>query len=699
MQKNLFCKTKSLNLLKPHYLTGTKNQPLNFCQMKPLRLTIFLFCSLALGAHAQDTTRVLQPVTVTGFQPDTAGRTSLNLVQLSLRQISEKAAFNLSDALAHIPGVSQMSTGNSISKPVVRGLYGNRVLVLLSGLRFDNQQWQDEHGLGLSQIGIDRVEVIKGPASLIYGSDAMGGVINIIEQKPATPGTYADAGAQLFSNTLGHLTDAGISHNNGKHWWRMRVGAESHADYSDGAGTRVLNSRNNGYYIKAGFGSLRKGHTHELTYNGSFNNYGFVMEDLNTVFSPDARYSRSMAGPHHIVLLNILSDQEVWRKAKSTLTLNAGVQSNSRREDEGSGQISLNMHLLSALQSLRWEKPVNEHLTFVANQQLSFVNNTNYGGRILIPDASSVEANLSGYVRYKVNKWILEAGAGALNKYIHTIATRSLNTPGERIQPFTRNNITVNGMAGAVYTLSNAVTLKGSVGNGSRAPNLAELSANGVHEGVYRYEVGDPNLRIEHNINTDFTALLNTRQWQVSASVYNNTFFNYVHLVAAGASYFGFPVYNYIQQNATLRGGELAASFAPAYIKWLQLRGSFTATRGVLQGGGNLPFIPAYKAVCSSRFEWKLAGRINKIFAEPELAYTFAQNNPAQFETATGDYCLLNLYTGMVITGKGGAWRLGLTGTNLGNVRYADHLSRLKYFGLFNQGCNFIVSARREMKW
>ena len=657
-----------------------------------------ILCCCVLGARAQDTARLLQQATITGFRPDTAGRTSLNLVQLSLKQINEKGAFNLSDALAHIPGISQMSTGNSISKPVVRGLYGNRVLVLLSGLRFDNQQWQDEHGMGLSQIGIDRVEVIKGPASLIYGSDAMGGVINIIEQQPVN-GWRSGGGTQLYSNTLGHLTDAFVSHRYKNNWWRLRVGAESHADYSDGAGSRVLNSRNNGYYIKVGQGSVGVNHTHELTYNGSFNNYGFVMEDLNTVFSPDERYSRSMAGPHHIVLLNILSDQEVWRKQSSTLTLNAGVQSNSRREDEGSGQISLNMHLLSVLQSLRWEKPVNQRLTFVANQQLSYVNNTNYGGRILIPDASTIEANVSGYVRYKVSRWILEAGAGALNKYIHTIATRSLNTPGERIQPFTRNNITANGMAGAVYNVSNAVTLKGSIGTGSRAPNLAELSANGVHEGVYRYEVGDPNLRTEHNLNTDITAMVNTGRWQVSASVYNNTFFNYVYLVSAGTSYFGFPVYNYRQQDATLRGGELSAAYSPQHIKWLQLRGSFSATRGVLQQGGNLPFIPAYKAVCSARFQWDREGRISGIFAEPELAYTFAQQNPAQFETNTGDYGLLNLYSGVVIASRRGPWRFGVTATNIGNVRYADHLSRLKYYGLYNQGRNFIISARREIQW
>src|SRR5437870_5519050 len=127
-----------------------------------------------------DTRYELQEVVVTGFQPNNPKYTSINIEPYSLQQINEKAPFNLSDALAKLPGISQITTGNSISKPVIRGLYGNRILVLLSGLRFDNQQFQDEHGLGLSQIGIDRVEVIRGPASLLYGTEAIGGVINVI---------------------------------------------------------------------------------------------------------------------------------------------------------------------------------------------------------------------------------------------------------------------------------------------------------------------------------------------------------------------------------------------------------------------------------------------------------------------------------------------------------------------------------------
>ncbi|PQJ09285.1 hypothetical protein CJD36_018725 [Flavipsychrobacter stenotrophus] len=653
----------------------------------------------AQNTVAPDTSHQLQNVVISGFQSNNKAATSLNIEGYSRQQMCDNAPFNLSDALAKMPGISQMSTGNSISKPVIRGLYGNRILVLYSGLRFDNQQWQDEHGLGLSQIGLDRVEIIKGPASLLYGSDAMGGVINVIEEKPVAEGYKADIGTQLFANTRGTLTDAGISKRHKDSWWRVRLGLENHADYSDGKGARVLNSRNQGYYLKAGMGFKRKNWTQENTFNFSLNKFGFIMEDLSSSFAPDGRWERGMNGPHHIVVLNLFNSQNTFQLKSSRLQLNAGVQSNIRMEDEGAGQISLNMHLFSALQNLKWEKQLRKNLSFTGNQQLTFENNTNYGGRIIIPDASFMELNLAGYLKWTRNKFIAEAGGGINSKYIHTIATRSLNIPGEAIQPFTRNNITGNGMVGAVYMPADGVNLKFNASTGSRSPNLAELSSNGLHEGVYRYEIGDPNLKIEQNLNTDIDVLVNKGSWAAGASGYYNQFFNYVYLTPTTEKFYGFPVYRYKQQGALIYGGEFFGTYTPAGKKEWQLKEVFAITNGVLADGNYLPFIPAYKSTTSLRYEKIRTGKITRIFVAPELVYVFKQDRPAQFETMTGSYALLNLSSGITINTVSGNWQIGLAGTNLTNTVYADHLSRLKYYGLNNQGRNIVLSLRKDFKW
>ncbi|MBI3234772.1 MAG: TonB-dependent receptor plug domain-containing protein [Bacteroidetes bacterium] len=440
--------------------------------------TFFIFLgSILLNSSSiaqTDTTQELGEVIVTGMKDSKPKQTSLNIEPYKLKDLEIKSPLNLSDALAKLPGISQISTGGSISKPVIRGLYGNRILVVLSGLRFDNQQWQDEHGLGLSQIGIDRIEVIRGSASLLYGTDALGGVINIIEEKPTEYKLVTDINTRFFSNSLGTLTDIGIlKRNKNNSWRRLRIGFENHADYTDGNGNRVLNSRNKGYYLKAGFGKERKNWKQENSYNFSFNQYGFRLDGLGSFFSPDARFSRKMAGPHHNVILNIVNSQNTFSLPKSTIKLNAGFQSNVRMEDEGGGQISLNMHLFSILENLRWEKPLNKNFLLIANHQFTFENNTNYGGRIIIPDANLFEGNLSLLTRYSRKKINVEAGVGGNIKRIATILTRSINNiPGSEIQPFTKNKPSVNGMVGFSFFPNEQLNLKSNIATGFRAANL-----------------------------------------------------------------------------------------------------------------------------------------------------------------------------------------------------------------------------------
>lgn len=643
----------------------------------------------------------LNEVVISGIQESKAKETSLSLESYTAKQLAAQSPYNLSDALARIPGISQMNTGNAISKPVIRGLYGNRVLVLLSGLRFDNQQFQDEHGLGLSQIGIDRVEVIKGPASILYGTDAVGGIINIIDKEPSAPGKTLDATTRLFSNTIGTLTDVGYTNAKEKNWWSVRIGAETHGDYTDGKGNRVLNSRNKGYYLKLGMGFRKEKWTQVNRYNFSYNQYGFIIDNLNQFFSPDARYTRAMNGPHHNVMLNIFSSENNFKLRSSTLMLNVGVQSNRRKEDEGGGEISLDMHLLSALENAKWEKPLNSNLLFVVNQQFTFENNTNYGKRILIPDAHLIEGNLSGFLKYHTRKIVIEAGIGYNNKDIKTFKTGtlnlgSINTPDTSIRPFQVNRSAFNSIAGISYNPTNWLNIKANAATGNRAANLAELSSNGLHEGVYRCEIGTPGLQMEQNIATDISLEIEHDYFFLSASAFYNHFKNYIYLsLSQEPAWYGFPRYRYTQQNADLYGGEAIAIVKP--IPYLQWKTAFSMTEGKLSDGTYLPFIPAYKLVSSIKLS-PSSKTLHSFYIEPELAYTFAQNHPAQFETATADYTLVNLNTGLTTHFHKNKVQWILAFRNLLNTYYTDHLSRLKYYGLHNEGINIILTANTSLR-
>jgi iron complex outermembrane receptor protein len=186
-----------------------------------------------------------------------------NVTHIEVRKIAELKSIptiNLGEALATIPGVYQTSTGNGISKPVIRGLQGTRVVTLLNGLRIENQQWGADHGLGLTETGIGNIELIKGPASLIYGSGAMAGVVNLIEDKDASKGEI-DGYLNLrgYSNTLGFRSEAGVKGTSDNGFiWAFNGAMESHADYLDGDGRTMGNTRFNTQNFKGGIGLQKK---------------------------------------------------------------------------------------------------------------------------------------------------------------------------------------------------------------------------------------------------------------------------------------------------------------------------------------------------------------------------------------------------------------------------------------------------------
>ena len=185
-----------------------------------------------------------------------------------IEALQKAGGVTLMQGIAQIPGVSELSTGNGIGKPVIRGLSGNRVLVYTQGVRLENQQFGDEHGLGLAGAGVESVEVIKGPASLLYGSDALGGVLYFNPERFANQDeTRVNVGQSFFSNTLGSNTTAGVKTSKGSFKFLARGAYNVHSDYKVPDGDRVTNTRYNETDFKTGLGFNLKNFVTELRYN------------------------------------------------------------------------------------------------------------------------------------------------------------------------------------------------------------------------------------------------------------------------------------------------------------------------------------------------------------------------------------------------------------------------------------------------
>ncbi len=647
--------------------------------------------TLRVSAQKNDSIRVLGEVVVSGIRISPVNETSLNIRSLPKSKIVELGSLNISDALARLPGISQLTTGPAISKPVIRGLYGNRILAVLSGLKFDNQQWQDEHGLGLTDVGIDRVEVIKGPAALLYGSEAIGGILNIIEEQPAPRGTReSDLNIGVSSNTLGGEIDAGFRASRDARSWGIRGGLNSNADYNDGGANRVRNSRFSGYYLKAFLGWQRGNWKSINHFTSSLDNFGFITADNGNSLPRDGRWSRSMEGPHHTVLLNVLSSENTFALKGSELEIDGGIQSNLRMENEGDHKISLNMLLSTLLWRVAWRKMVAPHTELILSNNSQFENNTNFGSRIIIPDANMAETGFSGFLRRHLHKWIFEAGAGASLRSIHTIETAGVNTPDRSIHPFTRTKPSVNGALGVALNPSSAWTIKANVSSGFRSGNLAELSSNGLHEGTLRYEIGDPELKIEQNVMGEVSVAWHSGWFEASANIFYNRFFNYIYLDPTGTTYLGFDVFRFRQFDANLAGSEDRIAVSIPCMGMMHFESNFSTVRGKLSGGANLPFIPPSRWSQELRYPWHTKPAPDA-YAFVNVTSTFAQNDPAEFETSTPGYTLLNAGVGGNLQTAGRTITINVAANNLLNKNYYDHLSRFKDYGIHNIGRNIVV--------
>ncbi len=651
-----------------------------------LLLITVAFYATSSAQLTADSASLLSSVTISGVKKQTLRHTPFNISVLSASQMQTGINLTISDALSKIPGVSQITTGIGISKPVIRGLYGNRIQTVLLGLRFDNQQWQDEHGLGLSIIGIDRIEVLKGPSSLLYGTDAVGGVIKIVEENiPEAGYKESDISGSLFSNTLGFSVNGGIKKNTGKKNWRIRLGADSHGDYSDGNNKRILNSRFESYNLKASVGHTRLRWTNQNNFYSSFSRFGFVMKDNRDRKPVDGRASRTLDGPYHAVLFNMLSTENSLALPHSKLQLNGGVHSNLRLENEGGNKISLNMFLNSFSYNAKWFKPIGKNTDFILGNDVQYQVNTNYGSRVIIPDAHLFETSFSGYVKKKTSKFDTEFGLSVSERNITTRFTANMDYSSGAIYPFSNWYPSINGNAGISFNPNNKWNIKLNASTGYRSPNLAELSSNGLHEGTYRYEIGNPKLLAEQNINTEININYESRIVNFYGAIFCNAFQNYIYLSPTGTELYGFDIYRFLQGNAKLYGGEITAKLK--FSDKTALETSYSKVTGKLGTGKNLPFISPGKIVCdiilnpTKNFTWKTGTDI-----------VSAQNRTGDFETTTPKYRLLHTSLQKMVDFHNRPLKVSLTGDNLLNKTYYDHLSRFKYFGIYNPGRNIAVT-------
>jgi iron complex outermembrane receptor protein len=398
--------------------------------------------------------------------------------------------------------------------------------------------------------------------------------------------------------------------------------------------------------------------------------------------------------PKQAVTNHLLSLNSTLFFSTSKLDIDFGFISNNRSEFEDSDVANLKMKLNTLNYDLKYHLPKAGKLESIFGIQGMTQTNVNSGAEYLIPNAKTNDFGLFGTSNYEWNSSVLQAGIRFDNRNINTESYGILGDEGS-FEALAKSYNSFNCSLGYKTDLTKEFTLRVNLASGFRAPNLAELTSNGVHEGSNRYEIGNSNLATEQNVQTDLNLEYQNSHFEFFANGFFNKINNYIYLNPSPTTIAGYDVFNYFQTDAMLYGGEFGLHFHPHPLDWLHFESSFETVTGENQsrnlGSDFLPFIPANNWNNSMRAEFNIKNWLKDGFATLNVSSTFDQRKVSGFETYSEGYTLVNLGIGAQINIGKTHFNFNLNGNNLYNKSYIAHLSRLKNDGIPNIGRNIVL--------
>lgn len=674
----------------------------------------------SLNFVMKESNALLNEVVVTGLAGTELRRNSPSPVSVvTERELKAGASTNIIDAIAKQPGVAQITTGCGISKPVIRGLGYNRIVVVNDGVRQEGQQWGDEHKIEIDPQTIHSVEILKGPASLMYGSDAMAGVLIFHEAPTMQAGKMAvNAGSEYQTNNGLFDYTLNFAGNKGGVVWNWRYSDKMAHAYKNKYDGYVLNSQ---FRERAASGMLginkNWGYSHlTLDYyhltpgivegerNGETGE--FTLPDGSTASRDELKtYGKALPFQqiHHY--------KAVWNNSilvgSGSIKAILGYQQNRRQEfEESFDECGLDFVLHTINYDVHYLSSEFGGWKVVAGTNGMYQRSLNKGDEFLIPSYHLFDFGLFATASRSFDRLHLSGGLRFDNRHVHSEPLEEEGT--ERFSKLSRNFSGVTGSCGATYNATDNLNLRINISRGFRAPNMSELASNGVHEGTFRYETGNESLKPEFCWQLDLGLDYSSAVLSAQLSLFANKIDNYIFArkTADGKDY---DSYQYTSGDARLLGGEASVDFHP--IERLHFENSLSYVDAVQlhqpQDTKYLPSTPAPRWTSDLRYDIFRDGKVlNNTFVSVGLENNFRQSHYYKAdgtETATPSYMLLNLSLGTDIKSHGHRIAtLKLIGENLADKAYQSHLSRLKYAdinqasnrpGVYNMGRNFCIKV------
>jgi iron complex outermembrane recepter protein len=664
------------------------------------------------------------------------------------KELLQQSSTNIIDAISSQPGISQITTGSGISKPVIRGLGYNRVVVVNDGVRQEGQQWGDEHGIEIDENEVSRVEILKGPASLMYGSDAMAGVISFFSAPIRAQGNMQLNVLANYQTNNGLMTySLDFAGHKKAFVWDFRYSNKQAHAYQNKYDGYVYNS---GFSEHAASGLIGIsdwwGYSHlalstyQLTPGIVEGNRDSVTgQFIKPVALANGTEGETIASntdfisyKHLMPYQQVQHYKAVWNNniliGDGSLKATIGYQQNRRQEFANvltPNNYGLYFQLHTVNYDIHYLLPEKNGYEFSVGVNGMYQNSMNKGAEYLVPEYRLFDAggfligkksygklNVSGGLRYDTRS---QTGDALYLNNNGEKTTASDPMASQRFNRFRNNYKGFSGSLGATYELSENWNTKLNLSRGFRAPNISELSSNGVHEGTIRYEIGNSNLKPETSLQLDYELGYNTEHVSARMNLFVNDINNYIFsrklssILGGDSIAENVPVYKFSSGNALITGGEFYIDIHPHPLDWLHFENSFSYVHSQLKNQPDstkyLPFTPAAKWKSDIRVDVDKVGKdLKNSFISFGLEHYFMQNDiysAFNTETKTPAYTLLNASIGSdIVLNKKTICSIFINGTNLADTAYQSHLSRLKYAdinnvtsrtGVYNMGRNISI--------
>lgn len=645
-------------------------------------------------------------VTAEGIELQQALRDTRSVARMDARQIGRERGQTLGETLQDLPGVSVIQYGPSIAKPVVRGLHSHRVILMNGGVRQEGQQWGSEHAPEVDVFAPDEIRVVKGPGSVVYGSDALGGVVRLEHRPlPVRGGLSGEVVGNAFANNRQGAGSFLLEHASlplpllGPTGGSLRVSARRAGD----ASTPTYTLRNTGFSevnVGGALGLARPWGTSELRLSRFSTELGLFsgahvgnFDDLRRAMTQEptgTAFSYDIASPRQEVVHTTAS----WRirllqpAAMEALDLSVSWQRNHRQEFDSHGPLASRNVPAFALVLTTWTADLTaEHRLGPLQGTLGISGlrqgNVSRGKSFLIPQYRLYSGGVFGRETLELGRVTLDAGVRWDYRWQRVFPFRNVSVLDE---PETRTWSDVSGSLGGSVLVGEGWSVASSVGRGWRAPNVSERFSQGVHHGTAQYELGDPELGTESTLNLDVTVRRQGEHLSLEAGGFRNRVDGYMYLEPRGPVLTirgAFPAFNHRQTDALLTGGEVMVRLQAGGN--LELEAGANVVRGTRQDDGTpLHDMPADRFSASVRHAIPDLGLVEGGWLKLQGVRVREQREVPEttvYALPTDGYTLVNLEVGADLLRVGPLpVELALSIRNLLDRRHRDYLSRYRLF-------------------